>query len=203
MRRVYRGPPPPGTLQHYKNAKSDLLDRIGAYCSYCERRGDLHVEHVVPKSRKPDLENDWTNFLLGCRNCNGIKGNRNQSRNGYLWPDRNDTETAFEYLPDGIVKVRANRRKTERARARKLFCLVGLGRRPGNDPQAQDRRWQGRKEAWRIAVEARADLVNSNANVEAVVRLALATGYWSVWMAVFADHPDVRLRLRSAFPGTR
>lgn len=44
---------------------------------------------------------------------------------------------------------------------------------------------------------------NEGVRVELIVDLALATGYWSVWMTVFAGHRDVRLRLRKAFPGTR
>ena len=110
MRRVDRGPHPlddgngPKRFHPYNKAKSDLLERIGEYCSYCERTGDLHVEHVVSRCRRPELAEEWTNFLLGCTNCNGIKSNRNHSRDGYIWPDRDDTEAAFEYLPDGIVR---------------------------------------------------------------------------------------------------
>ena len=102
----------------YNKAKSNLLERIGEYCSYCERTGDLHVEHVVPRRRRPDLTEEWTNFLLGCTNCNGIKSNRNHSRDGYIWPDRDDTEAAFEYLPDGIVRVRHDIRHQSERRLR-------------------------------------------------------------------------------------
>ena len=90
----------------YRNAKTDLLDRIGDYCSYCERTGDLHIEHVVPQKHRPDLEGNWGNFLLGCLNCNLTKSYKNRSREGYLWPDRDDTGAAFEYFPDGRVRVR-------------------------------------------------------------------------------------------------
>ena len=38
---------------------------------------------------------------------------------------------------------------------------------------------------------------------EALVRLALATGFFSVWMEVFRDNPAIRNRLIDAFPGTR
>ena len=94
MRRVDRGSWPlddannPKSFQPYNKAKADLLSRLGGYCSYCERTGDLHIEHVVPTNHRPDLEQEWTNFLFGCANCNAIKGDRNLSRNGYLWPDQ-------------------------------------------------------------------------------------------------------------------
>ena len=136
MRRVDRGSWPlddasnPKNFQSYTKAKADLLSRLGEYCSYCERTGDLHVEHVIPRNHRPDLEQEWTNFLLGCVNCNAIKGDRNDSRNGYLWPDQDDTEAAFSYLPDGIVRVRDDLPEPDLTNAKRLFDLVGLGRRP-------------------------------------------------------------------------
>ena len=112
MRPVDRGPWPVDgqgerkAFHPYNKAKADLLARLGGYCSYCECTGHLHVEHVVPKSRRLDLEKDWNNFLLGCVNCNSTKGKSNLGREGYLWPDHDDTLSAFEYLPEGMVKVR-------------------------------------------------------------------------------------------------
>ena len=35
---------------------------IGNYCSYCERTGDLHVEHVISRKRCLELEEEWTNL---------------------------------------------------------------------------------------------------------------------------------------------
>ena len=209
MRRVDRGPHPPDDganpkrFHPYNKAKSDLLQRIGGYCSYCERTGDLHVEHVVPGRHRPDLEEEWDNFLLGCTNCNGTKGDRNHSRDDYLWPDQHDTEAAFEYLPDGIVKVRHDLPEPTRARATRLFDLVGLGRRPAADPRARDLRWRKRREAWGQAEEARRRIEEGADAVDCVVRLAMAVGFWSVWMTVFAAHPEVSDLLRQSFPGTR
>ena len=200
MRRVERGPHPlddddhPRRFHPYNRAKADL---------YCERTGDLHVEHVVPRSRRPDLAEDWTNFLLGCTNCNGTKRNRNHSRDGYVWPDQDDSEAAFEYLPDGIVKVRSDLQEPDRAKATRLFELVGLGRRPTPDPQARDMRWLKRRRAWGQAVEARRVIEDGAKVVDWVIRLAVAVGFWSVWMTVFDGHPEVRNLLRENFPGTR
>ncbi|MFM7664504.1 MAG: hypothetical protein ACKO68_08245 [Bacteroidota bacterium] len=39
--------------------------------------------------------------------------------------------------------------------------------------------------------------------IDAVVLLAQATGFFSVWMEVFRDDPSIRNRLIDAFPGTR
>lgn len=208
MRPVERGPRPldeegaPKGFHPYQKAKADLLTRLGGYCNYCERTGDLHVEHVIPRNRRPDLEEDWRNFLLGCGNCNSIKSDRNLSREGYVWPDRDDTSRSFEYLPDGIVKVREDISEQDRVRAEGLFELVGLGRRPSNDPCARDLRWRKRRAAWRKAEFAR-NKFEQGADIDLVVKLAKATGFWSVWMTVFAAHPRIRDRLRQCFPGTR
>ena len=208
MRRVDRGPWPlddennPKRFHPYnrakaKEAKDDLIDRLGEYCSYCERPGDLHVEHVVPKSHRPDLEAKWANFLLACENCNGIKGNKNHSRNGYIWPDQDDTEAAFSYLADGIVRVRDDLPEPVRTGAKKLFELVGLGRHLPKDP-----RWRKRRAAWGRAEWAR-QRVEEGADVDWVIQLAQARGFWSIWMTVFADNPQVCNRLKQIFPGTR
>lgn len=131
MRPINRGPWPTddnGLEVHfpeYGHAKVPLIERIGEYCSHCERPGDLHLEHVVPKSVNEELETEWSNFLLGCINCNSRKRNRNKSREGYLWPDHDGTFAAFEYKSGGCV--RESLPHIERYRASALFDLVGLG----------------------------------------------------------------------------
>ena len=208
MRRVDRGPWPlddansPKRFHPYRKAKADLSGRLGEYCNYCERPGDLHVEHVVPRSRQPHLEEDWSNFLLGCKNCNSIKRDRNTSRDGYIWPDRDDTQAAFEYFPDGIVKVRTDLPGLVRTKAANLFDLVGLGHLPRDDRGAKDPRWRKRREVWCQAEIARCKF-EEGADIDLVIMLARAVGFWSVWMMVFANHPQVRNRLQRCFPGTR
>lgn len=54
MRPVERGDAP-RIYRRYGDAIGDLEERLGTYCSYCERRlpVSLAVEHVVPKSLVP------------------------------------------------------------------------------------------------------------------------------------------------------
>ncbi len=209
MRPVDRGSWPLGDRNEakefhpYRKAKRDLLERLGGYCSYCERTGDLHVEHIVPKCLVPALEEEWTNFLLGCVNCNSIKSKNNDSRIGYVWPDQDDTKAVFEYLPEGLVRVRADLPERIRTRAQALFDLVGLGRRPGNDPRAGDLRWLKRRRAWWQAVRLRGRMEHGLVDLDTVVEFAQEAGFWSVWMTVFADHVQVCDHLRRSFPGTK
>lgn len=204
MRSVDRGAWPTGDdggripFPEYGHAKLPLIERLGEYCSYCERPGDLHVEHVVPKTKAPKLETEWSNFLLGCVNCNSRKLNENDSRDGYLWPDSDDTFSAFVYRSGGRVGVNDGLGGDERRKAQALFELVGLG----GIGTRTDRRRHKRRQAWDQANEVRGLIDDDNSRILAV-KLALGTGFFSVWMAVFQDDEDMCRRLVSAFPGTR
>ena len=61
-----------------------------------------------------------------------------------------------------------------------------------------------RMEAWLKAQRARNRLLrNPNPDlIETIVDLALSEGFFSVWMTVFEDRPDMRRRFINAFPGT-
>ena len=204
MRSVDRGPWPAGddgdrvSFPKYGHAKLPLIERIGEYCSYCERPGDLHVEHVVPRSVAEELETEWSNLLLGCANCNSRKLNRNNSRDGYLWPDTDDTFAAFVYRSAGRVSVNDALDGDEQRKAQALFELVGLG----GIGTRTDRRRHKRRQAWDQAIEAR-NLINDDNSRVLAVKLASGTGFFSVWMAVFQDDEDMCRRLVNAFPGTR
>lgn len=204
MRSVDRGAWPIGhdggriPFPKYGHAKLPLIERIGEYCSYCKRPGDLHVEHVVPKSVADELETEWSNFLLGCVNCNSRKWNRNDSRQGYIWPDSDDTFEAFAYRSGGRVSVNDTLAQGEYRKASALFGLVGLGEKGTRT----DRRRRKRHQAWEQAVIVR-DLINGENSQVLAVKLALGTGFFSVWMEVFHDDENMRQRLIEAFPGTR
>lgn len=92
MRPIERGAAP-RAYARYADAIGDLENRLGRYSSYCERRlpTSLAVEHVAPKSLHRNRERDWGNFLLGCANCNSIKGNQDVAEDDVLWPDRHNT----------------------------------------------------------------------------------------------------------------
>lgn len=84
--------------KRYQDARNDLAAQTGWYCSYCELAvvHMIEVEHVVPKINGGD-ELAWENFVLSCKYCNSIKGARNKSRDGYIWPDRDNSDLAFDY----------------------------------------------------------------------------------------------------------
>lgn len=212
MRPVERGKLPtddqgnPKTFTKYAQARQDLIDRMGEFCSYCEMHLDasLAIEHVQPKSLNPNLELNWGNFLLACTNCNSTKGNKAVVFTDYYWPDHDNTSRAYIYEDGGTIVVNPELTVEQQERAKRMIDLVGLDKNPGNDPAASDRRWTNRLEAWGMANRAHQHVQNFpvDAMRDQVVDTALAKGFWSIWMTVFHDDPIMRTRFISGFKGT-
>ena len=212
MRPIERGSLPrdksgtPKIFSRYQDARGDLIDRLGEYCSYCEMPlgASLAVEHAQPKKKNPDLELSWDNFLLGCANCNSTKGDKDVEIDDYYWPDRDNTIRAFEYLQGGILRVNSNLTNSEKERARKTIELTGLNKDPKNDPARSDRRWLNRDKAWENAERALRNLQRNDTPEmrEQIVDTATSRGFFSVWMTVFREDSDMLLRFIDAFPGT-
>jgi len=201
----------PRTYTNYQDAQQDLVDRIGDYCSYCERQieTNLAVEHIQPKSKMPALRNEWNNFLLGCVNCNSSKGSDNIVIDDYFWPDTENTLLVFEYILGGRIIPHPRLSAINASKAQATIALFGLDREPGHPdkhrhPSPKDKRWRRRQEAWDLAQR---DLVrlqhHDTIHVrELIVENALGRGMFSIWMKVFEHDTDMRRRLISAFRGT-
>ena len=209
MRPVERGVAP-REYARYQDAIGDLENRLGKYCSYCERHipVGLAVEHMAPKSLHPDREVDWNNFLLGCTNCNSVKDDGDLADDDILWPDRHNTMRALAYSRGGFVRLAGGLISELQRRAQTLIDLVGLDRHgaPGwSTPAKRDERWRCRESVWALAERCRASFEasgRSNDALELVLAVATGYGFFSVWLAVFDEHADVKLALIAAFPGT-
>lgn len=208
MRPVDKGASPVATYTDYAAALPDLAQRLGRYCSYCERyiATNLAVEHVQAKSLVPALALRWSNFLLACVNCNSCKADTPVAVADYLWPDCDNTLRAFEYGAGGMVAPHSSLAAGVRAKAQASAALVGLDRVPGaaTPPTQKDLRWLKRFETWRKANDALRRL-SQNDTVELreqIVDTAIATGLFSIWWTVFASDGNMRSRLRGAFVGT-
>lgn len=209
MRPVRRGAASK-TYGKYQDAIGDLEDCFGRYCSYCERRFPalLAVEHVSPKSSDDSRTTDWTNFLLGCVNCNSTKGDTPTNDQDFLWPDKDNTLKAIEYRAGGLVVPSPTMDPQIVPKAVALIGLVGLDRHPGQSaikqPTDRDRRYLEREEKWQLAQLMREMLARNNTDDfrDAVVILAKESGFFSIWIAAFHDDPDMRRRLVDAHVGT-
>jgi len=220
MRPVDRGCIPlddsdkPKEFSEYKDARWDLIDRLGEYCSYCEMplNASLAVEHVKPKKHHPDLELQWNNFLLACTNCNSTKSSKDINLDDYYWPDKDNTIRAIEYQEGGIVGANTDLSQEKQDKARATIELTGLNRRPPcNAPAASDRRLRNRRDAWGKAKRSlqnwqravqRADSQFMRDMRDQIIISVQAKGFWSVWMTVFRNYPDMRRRFIESFPGT-
>lgn len=205
MRPVEKGASP-RRYDEYTHARPDLIGRLGEYCSYCEGRiqSGLAVEHVLPKEHNAALALDWDNFLLACTNCNSVKGDKNIHMEHCYWPHRDNTSCAFSYQEGGLVKVNPALSSVQQKKAQATLDLTGLQKKAGNLSTASDRRWSNRREAWNVAQRSKTRLQSFDTPEmrEQIVDNALARGFWSVWMTVFADDADMRRRFIQAFPGT-
>jgi len=206
MRPVCKGTSPvAGDFAEYEDAKSELLPRVGHFCSYCERRiaTNLAVEHIQPKGlpKYAALEKKWDNFLLACVNCNSTKGDEDVGLNHYYLPDRDNTFAAFDYLPDGTVHERPGDAIGERT-----LAMTGLNKpiRETLDSNgkriAMDRK-ADRMTVWGIAQESMAELAATPTDNmrRQIVRTAMGHGFFSIWMKVFAGDPVVRQMLIDGF----
>ncbi|GJJ27854.1 HNH endonuclease [Bacillus velezensis] len=63
------------TLKYnHKDIKTKLLKETHGKCAYCESKithvSYLHIEHILPKKKFPDLTYSWENLTLACPKCN-------------------------------------------------------------------------------------------------------------------------------------
>lgn len=217
MRPVDKGAPPARyTGDGYTKARGNLLERIGPYCSYCERRlaHDVEVDHVQPKNPKnrsnqipaPDA---WENLLLACKNCNARKSNKPINPNKILLPDRDNTAYAFMYGQDGQVFPNPKLPSDISRMAQALIDLVGLnaGFKKGKVKQSNLEGWAQRREVWLIAEDALDDLrmIPQHRMRRRILSEAVGRGCFSIWMSVFRQDlhgKSLLCQLIAAFPGT-
>lgn len=208
MRPVRKGTSPYTSISCYQEARGYLIDKIGEYCSYCERRipASLAVEHVEPKTHHADKELQWDNLLLACTNCNSTKGHKDVQLNEYIWPHLDNTFLFFKYISSGKVKPNQQLSDTDNIRAKKTLKLIGLNKKPSDtDTTVSNRLWKHRLEAWSVAHENKKRYIASNdkeMSLSYIKDIALGNGFFSVWMTVFKDYPEVCEGLIEAFIGT-
>lgn len=56
--------------------KQTLIKETHGKCAYCESKiqhiSFADIEHILPKSKRPDLYVDWSNLTMSCEVCNRI-----------------------------------------------------------------------------------------------------------------------------------
>ncbi|MCP5499962.1 MAG: TIGR02646 family protein [Leptospiraceae bacterium] len=204
----------PITYTKYENYKKHLVENIGDYCSYCERRIPtlLAVEHKKPKDSNPHLECEWDNLLLSCVNCNSAKGDEDINLNDYFFPDRDNTFPIFTYYSDGEVIANNHIENEIKRKVENTIELFGLNKNyiPHRNwikdslIQSALERWGQRLNTFEVAHDS---LNNYRENqtlqmANQIGKTAKGFGFFSIWMKVFQDYPDVKNEIISAFKGT-
>jgi len=189
----------------YGDAKDDLILALGNFCSYCEREGyssALDVEHIEDKDTHSNKKYLWSNFLLACKNCNPIKGTK--SIKDCLLPHIDNTFVLFTYLESGLIILNSNINSLTKEKAQKLMELVGLDRIPGHPQYSlKDKRWEDRKKVWSLSQRYLKKYQNNSCDIETIRDLALAHGFWSIWMSTFQNYEKVQKELVNSFQGTQ
>jgi hypothetical protein len=187
----------------YGDARHDLANIIGYFCSYCEMGTNnmIEVEHVHPIHHGGN-ELSWDNFLLSCKYCNTIKSDNNTNRTNYFWPDIDNTDLLFDYtLGSEILETKASLSAIQKISAQNLIDLVGLNRYPGNinQPTEADTRWRLRDEAIVTAKNSFNNWCKIRNDSTSIYRIPLAEqiaetstiGFYSVWCKVFEGETTV------------
>jgi uncharacterized protein (TIGR02646 family) len=195
MRPVDKGVAP-RVYTDYGQARHDLAERIGYYCSYCEMsvKNSIEVEHMLPVNQGGS-EVDWDNFLLSCKYCNTIKSDHNQNLNDYLWPDRDNTDLVFNYDEINVISAKVSLAPQLINKANATIELMGLNRAPGspNQPTPADTRWRSREEVWTIAKKAYVNWLEAPIiqMAQSIANCALISGHYSIWEKIFEHEQNV------------
>jgi len=190
-------------FRHYRHAKDDLIERLGSFCSYCEMNieNQADVEHVSPKSKNPTLEKRWNNLLLGCKTCNIIKDNKNDNREGYLFPDTHNTSFLYEYSISD-VKVKDDLEQCTKDLATATFNLVDLNRKVNTSNQIDDRA-RARNNSWEKAQMALEDFLKLPSHPAMISSTARSCdSFFSLWLQIFKEHPEVKKAILKNVSGT-
>lgn len=219
MRPINRGPWPTyrkgaATIRYlftdYRNAKKHLVARTGDYCHLCEMRVNnaLAVEHILPREHFPGLESEWENFLLICNSCNSHKRatipmpynrrrlhlSNNRFRRLYYLPHLHNTLLAFDVSISAIVRPKAGLTPLQRMKAQRTIALYGLDKIKTSTGDG-DNRYIERGKALKNAIDRMLEYQRGVQPVNAIVDMAVISGFFSVWLKVFDGIPAVRTAL--------
>lgn len=203
-------------LTDHKKAKPNLIAAMGEFCAYCERpieAMNLDVEHIKPQKAHGKLALTWSNFLLACTSCNTYKrhyqaANR-QTRilRSQAWPHLDNTFSAYTYDQHGRVTVSpALASVVHQQMARRTLEMAGLDRTPAVAASYQSLGLayditSRREKAWKKAQIALTAYQQNPTDIQrqSILGQAEETGFFSIWMSVFAAHPDVKCGLITTF----
>lgn len=80
----------------WRKLRMEVIKHYGAICMCCRSETNpIHVDHIKPRKKRPDLALDFDNLQILCDECNHGKGN---------WDETDWRPKEEEYLPDGALQ---------------------------------------------------------------------------------------------------
>jgi uncharacterized protein (TIGR02646 family) len=161
-----------------------LREETHKKCAYCESRMEhvspSNIEHIVPKSIRPDLVCTWSNLTLACEICNTSKGTYYNEDSPLINPYTDDPNEHLVWLGPMVshitpdkgrltkTRLKLNRPELLYQRAQQLERLKDIIDQLSNSPQSV-------KDALQQDIEA---LVDDDAEFAAASR-----AFASIYMA--------------------
>lgn len=190
----------------YRQFFVPMLNRLGAYCCYCERHINVaqtaHMEHIQPKSHNKTLAIKWGNLLLACAECNSIKTNHTINLQNILLPDRDNTFLAFDYSY-GQISVSAYAQQQGLQQIAQNTLNLFKFNNIINPKKANLDITMLRMEKWATITDCETEYRAGQITLNRIISYATDIGFFSIWMKVFENYPQVRNALIDAFPSTR
>jgi hypothetical protein len=195
----------PSEYNPWGDAKPELVEELGSFCSFCEKynsRSALHVEHVYGKKCVDAADNyiydhlkyRWDNFLLACVNCNSVKNNKDIALTNPALPHINNLIHFIESTIGGVIVVKNGLLQAELNQTNNFISLVGLDRLPGH-PQHSDKddRWDERLKVYDIAQRQlrKYEQIPRKTDLDTIVDLARTNGCFSIWYYTFKKYDEV------------
>lgn len=104
----------PGTPWRHTEIREALAretDRRCAYCdSYIRSVAYDQIEHILPRSKRPELVVDWDNLTLACPRCNNQKRDYYSPMTPLINPYIDDPDTHLLFLGNLVLAIPGNPR---------------------------------------------------------------------------------------------
>jgi hypothetical protein len=143
----------PSGFSRYRHneVREALLKETFGKCAYCEARirdvSPVHVEHIIPKSKRNDLVVSWDNLTIACPNCNTHKGDYYDVAQPLLHPYVDDPRLHLIFAGSLVFAAAASRL------GERTINRLGLRRRVDLN-QSREKRLEGINSLFMLWVEA-------------------------------------------------
>ena len=108
--------------KNYNEYKDILTEDFHGMCGYCGKKREhlldkYQIDHFVPKSKFQELENEYTNLVLSCPNCNRLKSDKwigedstifNDGEKGFADPATDEYDEHLARDNDGHIIWKTN-----------------------------------------------------------------------------------------------